>query len=240
MVKTILSCNKVIKRVSNELETRAVQVRSDLAPVLGPVQVTDDLTAGLPDAAEQLLARAQSEADQLLLETNRRISALERSGYEEGWHQGRQEGLQEYQQLITEYHRQSQERLGQINEIHQRIYEESEQELVGLAVQIAQKLVCRQLDLDPGTVVDIVRTACQQARECERVIIYTAPAQLESLKSRREEIENQLYRAQKIDFIADPAIELGGCRLETEHGYIDATIDTMLEQIKSVLRGQEG
>lgn len=231
--------SKVIKRVGQEMETRAVKVRSDLVPIPSLDGEPVGLSTEIPDEAEQVLARARSEADQLLDKTNQRISELERSGYEEGWQRGKQEGLQEYRQLIGEYHHHSQERLKQINEIHRRIYEESEQEMVDLAVQIAQKLVCRQLELDPGTVVDIVRTACAQARECERVIIYTAPAQLDSLKKRRAEIEAQLYRAHKIEFIADPAIEWGGCRLETEQGYIDATIETMMEQIKSVIRGQE-
>lgn len=230
----MMSSSRVIKRVDGEMETWAVQFRCGLDPVLAEEPA---VPAGeIPYGAEQLMAQAKTRADRLLDETNQRISTLEQTAYEDGYNRGKQEGLQEYQQAVSEYHRRSQERLGQIEQLHQRIYEDSEREIVELAVQIAQKLVCRQLDLDSGTVVDIARAACLQAKECEVVIIYAAPAQLDSLKKRREEIEAQLFRAQKIEFIADPTIEWGGCRLETEQGYIDATIDAMIEQIRSLIR----
>ncbi len=237
-VDRMMSSSRVIKRVDGEMEPWAVRVRTTLAPVLAeePAGVTEEM---LPEA-ERLLAQARLKADTLMDDTNQRISQLEQAAYEEGYNRGQQQGLQEYQQAIADYHRFSQDRLGQINRLHQQIYDQSESELVDLAVHIAQKLVCRQLELDPGTVVDIARSACLQAKDCEVVIIYAAPAQLDSLKSRKEEIEAQLFRAQKIEFVADPTIVWGGCRLETEQGYIDATIDSMTEQIRLLIRGEAG
>lgn len=232
----MMSSSRVIKRVDGEMELWAVQVRATLAPVL--TEEPAGVTEVIPHEAERLLAQARSKAEILLDETNQRINQLEQAAYEEGYDRGKQQGLQEYQQVIADYHRLSQDRLGQINQLHQQIYDQSEREIVDLAVQIAQKLVCRQLELDPETVVDIVRSACLQAKECEVVIIYAAPAQLVSLKNRKEEIEAQLFRAQKIEFVADPTIAWGGCRLETEQGYIDATIDSMTEQIKLLIRGE--
>ncbi len=231
----MMSSSRVIKRVDGEMEPWAVRVRTTLAPVLTeePVRVIEVI----PHEAERLLDQARNKADIMMDETNQRISQLEHDAYEKGYNSGKSQGLQEYQQMIAEYHRLSQDRLGQINQLHQRIYEQTEREIVDLAVQIANKLVCRQLELDPETVVDIVRAACLQAKECEVVIIYAAPAQLDSLKNHKEEIEAQLFRAQKIEFVADPTIACGGCRLETEQGYIDATIDSMTEQIRLLVRG---
>lgn len=230
--------SRVIKRVDGDMETWPVQVRTTLVQAKEEepaVMVVDHLA---PDT-DLILIQARNQAEKLLNDTYQRIDELEQAAYEKGYNHGQQEAMQVYQQAVEDYHRTSREQLRLINELHQRIYEDSEQEIVVLAVQIAQKLVCRQLEIDPETVVDIARAACLQARECERVIVYAAPAQIEGLKNRKEEIETQLYRAQKLEFIADPSIVLGGCRIETEQGYIDATIDTMLEQIKAVIRDED-
>ena len=41
----------------------------------------------------------------------------------------------------------------------------------------------------------------------------------------------------KINLVADPAIEAGGCVLQTNNGIVDASIDTQLEIIKKALSG---
>ncbi len=229
--------SRVIKRVDGNMESWPVQVRIALEQAKEETasMVVDPLT---PDT-DLIINQAQTRAEQLVQDANQRIKELEQAAYEKGYALGKQEAILVYQQAVDDYHRISQDQLKQINQLHQRIYEDSEQEMVSLAIQIAQKLVCRQLEIDPDTVVDITRAACQQVKECEMVIIYASPAQIESLKKAREEIEAQLFRAKKIEFIADPSVLEGGCRIETEQGYIDATIDNMLEQIRVAIRDSE-
>jgi len=41
----------------------------------------------------------------------------------------------------------------------------------------------------------------------------------------------------KINIIADPSIEDGGCVFQTNNGIVDASIDTQLEIIKKALEG---
>ena len=43
----------------------------------------------------------------------------------------------------------------------------------------------------------------------------------------------------KINIIADPSIEDGGCIFQTNNGIVDASIDTQLEIIKKALEGIE-
>jgi flagellar assembly protein FliH len=226
--------SRVIKRVDGDMEAWPVQVRNILA------RLDEDepavVVAQLPQEADLILHRARAKADLLISDTTTRINELEREALEKGYASGKQAALQDYQQAVEEYRRNSQNLLLQINQLHQKIYEDTEPEIIALALEIAQKLVCRQLEIDPATVVDVARSACMQAKECELVIIYAPPEQLDHLKNRKAEIQAQLYRAQKLEFIADPSITVGGCRIETEQGYIDATVDTMLEQIQAVIK----
>ena len=41
----------------------------------------------------------------------------------------------------------------------------------------------------------------------------------------------------KVNIIADPSIEEGGCIFQTNNGIVDASIDTQLEIIKKAIEG---
>jgi len=186
--------------------------------------------------AELILEKARNEAEKLLAATNDRIQNAERDAYQKGYKKGEEEAWQAQKEAQEDYHQLTRQVLQEVNELRQKIYKYTEVEILALSIDIAEKLVCRQLELKPETIVDIARAACIQAKECEMVIIYVAPEQVETLRSRNDEFSSQLYRNKRLEFIADPTIKSGGCRIETEQGYIDATIETMLKQLNTIIR----
>jgi len=226
--------SRVIKRVEGEMEAWPVQARNIMAAL------TEEEPVGVVESQDQeadlIINRARFKADQLMNDTASRISQMENEAYEKGYASGQQAATRDYQEAIEGFHANSRQVLQEINQLRQAVYTDTEQEILSLAVQIAQKLVCRQLEIDPATIADIAQAACMQAKECEMVIIYAHPDHLENLRNRKAEIQAQLYRAQKIEFIGDPGISGGGCRIETEQGHIDATIDTMIEHIRSLIK----
>jgi len=186
--------------------------------------------------AELILEKARNEAEKLLAATNDRIQNAERDAYQKGYKKGEEEAWQAQKEAQEDYYQSTRQVLQEVNELRQKIYKYTEVEILALSIDIAEKLVCRQLELKPETIVDIARAACIQAKECEMVIIYVAPEQVETLRSRNDEFSSQLYRNKRLEFIADPTIKSGGCRIETEQGYIDATIETMLKQLNTIIR----
>lgn len=183
-----------------------------------------------------ILENARLEAQKLLAETNNKIRIVEQEAYDRGFKKGEQDVWQSNKNAQEEYHKSTRKVLQQIKEIRMKIYQETEKELVELAVNIAEKLVHRKLELNPETILDIAIAACTQVKESELVIIYVEPNQIEFLKSRQDEIASQLYRTKRLEIIADHTIQSGGCRIETEQGYIDATIASMLKQLDAVIR----
>jgi flagellar assembly protein FliH len=230
----LLSSN-VIKQVSSELEDCPVYARIGFKGE-GYEKHSPLKLESLKREADLILINARSEAENLLQETNNRISIIEQETYERGYKKGEQDARHTAKRAQAEFHESTRKVLQQVEEIREKIYRDTENELVQLAVDIAEKLVCRQLDINPETVVDIAKAACMQAKDCKQVIIYVEPAQIENIKARQAEIASQLYTTKRLKIIADSNIKSGGCRIETEQGYIDATVATMLKQLETVIR----
>jgi len=230
--------SRVIKQVSREMENRAIHAKISFAQqaAMDLEEEINITNTEVSKEAELILEKARNEAEKLLAATNDRIQNAERDAYQKGYKKGEEEAWQAQKEAQEDYYQSTRQVLQEVNELRQKIYKYTEVEILALSIDIAEKLVCRQLELKPETIVDIARAACIQAKECEMVIIYVAPEQVETLRSRNDEFSSQLYRNKRLEFIADPTIKSGGCRIETEQGYIDATIETMLKQLNTIIR----
>jgi len=237
----MLLSSRVIKQVDSEMEYRPIYARNGSAH-----QEEPNLEAGkdfpmsdMTKEAELILTKARDEAEELLAATNEKIMRIEGDAYQKGYMKGEENAGQVQKEAQEAYYQSTRQVLQEVNELRQKIYKYTEVEILALSIDIAEKLVCRQMELKPETIVDIARAACIQAKECEMVIIYVAPEQVETLKAKQDEFSAQLYRSKRLEFIADSTIKSGGCRIETEQGFIDATIETMLKQLNAIIREKD-
>jgi flagellar assembly protein FliH len=237
----LLSSN-VIKQVSRELENCSVYPKTRLKAVEqeNPVPISADpenvKQESVKTEAELILINAQSEADELLQQTYNRISAIEKEAYEKGYQQCEQDAQNSWVKVRDEFRTTTRTVLNELEKLRENIYRDTEEEMVELAVIMAKKIVCRQLDINPDTIIDIVKAACNQARDCKEVILYVPAEQLENIKASQGEIDAQLYKTEHFAIRSDPNIKSGGCRIETEQGYIDASIETMTEQLSKIFK----
>jgi flagellar assembly protein FliH len=230
--------SRVIKQVGSDMENWPIRARSTSGhqEIMRLEEERYISLSDLNEEADLILKRAQQEAEKMLASTNEKIQRIEREAYQKGHRKGEEDALQAHQEVLEDYYQSTRQVLIEVNELRQKIYKYTEVEILALSIDIAEKLVCHQLELKPETIVDIARAACIQAKECEMVIIYAAPEQVETLKARQDEFSAQLYRSKRLEFIADSTIKSGGCRIETEQGFIDATIETMLKQLNTIIR----
>ena len=68
-----------------------------------------------------------------------------------------------------------------------------------------------------------------------KVTIRVQPQSVQFIKDTIPNITYQYGIDSKINIIADPSIEDGGCVFQTNNGIVDASIDTQLEIIKKSL-----
>lgn len=157
-------------------------------------------------------------------------------GYKEGHDQGYQEGKQkassEFEQrinLLDSY-------LSLMNAPLKRLDENVEQEVVNLSLLIARHIIRRELKLDPGEIVAVVREAVKAIPSAsENIRIYLHPEDAELVKEAFSLKEEELnWRIEE-----DILLMRGDCRIETNSSLIDASVESRLSAIAAQLLGGE-
>lgn len=110
--------------------------------------------------------------------------------------------------------------------------------LVALVIAIAGQLVRREIQIDPGHVISVVREGLASLPVAERDIrIIVHPQDAELIRSRLDVDEKE----QSWSLQPDPMMERGSCRLVAESAQIDGTLDTRLRRLvaKMIHDGRE-
>lgn len=116
----------------------------------------------------------------------------------------------------------------------QGIFESAAREVVELAVLIAERIVRREIELDPEVALRASRELLQRAAAGSQVVVRLAPADLALAQERL----GGLAEASGLDGVrlrVDPALSPGGCVVETDAGSLDARVETQLERIREAL-----
>jgi flagellar assembly protein FliH len=123
------------------------------------------------------------------------------------------------------------------SELPARLRAQAEGDLVQLAVAIAQRILQRELNVDPAVIAGLVRVGLEKIRMQDVLRVRVCPDHLAAIKE-------CLTRsgAAHVEVIADPTQERGGVIFETVRGKLDVSIGTQLHEIErgltDRLRGQ--
>ncbi len=173
---------------------------------------------------EELLAQARAEAEE-----------IRRRAYEEGRHEGYREGLAQARAEAEAIRQRARNVLREAEATRRRILDELEPELRELAVEIAEKIVARQLELQPDSIAAVAREALTAVRDRESVVIYVHPSQLLHLQRALPELQALLPENASVRIIGDADLKTGGVLVETERGLVDATVDVRWRQVLKAL-----
>ena len=161
--------------------------------------------------AEEILADARARADKMCLE------ALER-GYKEG-----------SEQSVAEYadaRRKIEELTEDLRAERESFFAEIEPKVVKLSVEIAEKILRRELTAKPESVLEIAKAALYQLMDTESVRLCVNPEDVELIKANQDDLG-----ARRVEIIEDRRVEAGGCVVESPNGRLDARISTQISQV---------
>ncbi|HEV2765788.1 MAG TPA: FliH/SctL family protein [Pyrinomonadaceae bacterium] len=169
--------------------------------------------------ARRLIAEAERDAAHLSGSAQRAARELREMAYQEGY----EAALSELNGLLLEAH---ERRAAALTEV--------ECDVLRLAIKVAEKIIGREIKIDPGAAAAIVSTALRSARRQELLTVRVHPADLPEVQSRRDQID-PAGRARFLDFVADSRVGRGGCIIESESGTVDARLDTQLRVLERAL-----
>jgi type III secretion protein L len=170
--------------------------------------------------ARELLQKAQQEAEAIIRKAEETAEKQRQNGYDTGY----QEGLAQTTELLVKA-RQEQE----------QFVKNANRDLMDLAFKIAEKIIGKQLEIDPDTILEIVKQAMQTVRQTKQLTIRVHPEDAKRLKANEEELQEALGRQRIFDIVEDKKIQQGGCIIESEIGTVQAQLSTQLERLKKIL-----
>lgn len=166
-----------------------------------------------------LVSRAQEESEN-----------IKKSAFEEGYRLGLEKAGTDLENLKKE--------LSNFMNARKDVFEYIAPDILEISVDIAKTIIKKELDSDPqvllNTIIDVLKTVSKNE---PKVVIKVRPQSVQFIKDTIPNITYQYGIDTKINIVADPSVEEGGCVLQTNNGIVDASIDTQLEIIKKALEG---
>jgi len=167
------------------------------------------------------------------------FSALEEAarvqGYDIGYEQGYAAGLAAAQAAMAEQLQRLSVLLGGIQENHTVFYRAAERQVVDLALQIAQKVVEREVENMPDLAVNVISAALEEMDARTAIRVRVNPDDAELLQRRWAQVVPPGVGPERIELQPDERVQAGGGIVETTHGQVDAQLSTKLEQLGNAL-----
>jgi type III secretion protein L len=170
--------------------------------------------------AKDILAKAQEQAAQLLEDARREKEKVLAESTDRGY----AAGLDQWNDALADAWKQREEFLSR-----------HEAELVKLAVAIAKKIIGHSVVMNPDIVLQTAKEALRSVRSERRVTIKVNPADEAALREQAASLKMLGPEIGELAIIGNPAIEAGGCIVESDLGMIDAQIGTQLASIENAL-----
>ena len=165
-------------------------------------------------------------------------------GYKEGFEKGKKEAEERYKKLENILKKDFQEKIQSINTFLKNLEKESKElilnmdkEVLNLALNIAQKLILKEIERDPEISLRLIKEALNYIAEGTELNIKVNP---EEYKFLEENLLKYISPSQKIKLIPDESISKGGIFIETSLGVIDATFEKRWKKLLETLLKDEG
>jgi flagellar assembly protein FliH len=195
--------------------------------------------------AEQIVAAAREESEQL----KRQALAVGLSqGRQEGYAKGQQEGLKagtdkayaEQKAQLTALVAALTQASQQINAQRRELEAAAVNDVLNLAIIIAERVTKRQGVLDPQVAVANVEEAMKIVVHASDLRIAIHPNQRKALDEALPKLRVHWPSLEHVELVVDETLEPGGCRLYTTHGQVDGDLNEQLRRIAvDLLPGEE-
>ncbi|HEY7087414.1 MAG TPA: FliH/SctL family protein [Tepidisphaeraceae bacterium] len=222
-------------------------IKSNAAPAaLAPFSMRD-----IEQQAQAIILRARQQADQLLAAAQTEGVQIRQNAYDQGFRAGQEDGSKKgtedgrtagKQAALTE-HRAKLEQLAktltailsEFDASRTRFESASASEVIRLGVAIARRVTKLQASLDPNVMTENIRGAVQLVVHSSDVRIAINPQQKQVLMDLLPQLRMQWPKISHIELIEDSAIAVGGCRVFTAQGEVDAELDRQIDRIAADL-----
>lgn len=167
---------------------------------------------------KEVLEKSVEDAEKYKAEVAKECEQLKEKAKEDGYN----EGLALFNQHLMQFDKEL-----------KKIRHEMQKTVLPLALKAAKKIVSKELELHPQTIVDIVLQALSPVKQNHKIRIYVNKADKEALESEKGKIKEIFEHLQSLSIQERADVTPGGCIIETESGIINASIENQWRALES-------
>lgn len=186
--------------------------------ILAPVEIPD---------ADEILQKAREEAAEIIAQAERDKEMIEQAAEEKGMQNVEEKIREEVAKEVAEIQEKLSETINEISSLQGEITSRVETELVEFALNIAKKIVRREVTIDREVALTLVKVSLGKLHSRTLAQVHLHPNDFEFVQSKREHLD--FHNA--LELVEDKTISPGGCLIHTETGDIDARIESQFEEI---------
>ena len=168
--------------------------------------------------AQEVLQKATEDATTYKAEVHVECEEIRKKAQEEGFN----EGLSKFNEHLLQFDKEL-----------KKIRHEAQKSILPLALKAAKKIVSKELELHPETIVDIVMQTLSSVKQNHKIKIYINKADKEALESEKSKLKEIFDSLQSLSILEREDVNPGGCIIETESGIINASIENQWRSLES-------
>jgi flagellar assembly protein FliH len=179
----------------------------------------------------------EAHCEQLLQEARLKVAEIEKKAYEKGFAEGQKAGIEVGERMGEALLKQYSANLVALNKLRKDLFATSEREVVRLSLEIARKIIKREVAIDEELILTLVKVALARVADQAMVTVRLNPKDYHSIERHHAagiSGSDVGTLTESIRLVEDPLIARGGCIIETESGTIDARVE---EQLREIERG---
>jgi flagellar biosynthesis/type III secretory pathway protein FliH len=223
------SVTRVIKEAQNIVTrnwqpgniTSVIPAASELKPGWQP-SLKFATTTAPHDISREIISDARREAEEIIISAQKTAKGIQEQAYQDGWNSAMCEIKSHMDTAST--------LVQQISDWRDNLMSQSEQMILNLVCNIAQKMFGEGYILDSETLQATFNKVLENARSLGNLRIYVHPEDASNLGPYWRELQESIT-THTIEIVPSGSIARGGCYVNGQWGSADGRIETQLKVI---------
>lgn len=194
------------------------------------VMVCTEQAGKQPTAAE--FGHANDEIELMLRQARVKAAEIEKEAYEKGFSEGERAGRETGEKMVEAVLKQYTQTLEGLKGMRHNLLTGSEREVVRLSLEVAKKVVKREVCVDEELILALVKVALSRLADQSLMTVRVNPKDCQSILHFRVSPGHRDSWHDGIKLVEDPLITRGGCLIETDSGVIDARVEEQFREIE--------
>ena len=165
------------------------------------------------------------------------LSNREQAAYQRGLREAEDRFKEQLEALSGQSARVLEKSLTEFDQLQRKIFADAEKQVAKLALEIAKKIVRREVRIDEQIVLAMIKVAMSYVSDGRKIKARVNPADLKTIRTHFPRGGDFESSSPPPEWVADPAIERGGFVIESDVGMVDGRLGQQFQEIEKSFFG---